>query len=229
MPEVVPEARAPGGQRGAPARHEPARIGGFAVAGGAVALLGAGWAMALNAGLLLASAAFTAALRLPTTASVAVRERRRAARAAATAGASSGPGSGYGWSCLQYSFVLMVLQAVIGVLGPVVAQQRLGGATGWSIILGAESVGMLVGVALAIRARPRYPVRLGGAADVPGRQPAAGARTGSAVGGGGRRRLHRRGRRGHPGRACGTRRCSGRSRGRHCPGSARTTRWARCC
>jgi hypothetical protein len=61
---------------------------------------------------------------------------------------------------LQYSFVLMVVQSVIGVLGPVVATQRLGGSTGWSLILGAESVGMLIGVGFALKIRPRRPVRL---------------------------------------------------------------------
>ena len=62
---------------------------------------------------------------------------------------------------LQYSFILMLLQAVWAVLGPVVANQRLGGSRGWSWVLGAEAVGMLVGVAIAIRTRPKRPIRLG--------------------------------------------------------------------
>jgi MFS family permease len=61
---------------------------------------------------------------------------------------------------LQYSFVMMVFQAVWSVLGPVVANDRLGGAKGWSWVLAAESVGMLVGVLFAIRARPKRPIRL---------------------------------------------------------------------
>jgi hypothetical protein len=61
---------------------------------------------------------------------------------------------------LQYAFVMMVFQAVWSVLGPVLANERLGGAKGWSWVLAAESVGMLLGVLVAIRARPKRPVRL---------------------------------------------------------------------
>jgi hypothetical protein len=156
-----------------------ARIGGFAVAGGAVAQLGPGWAMALNAGLLLVSAAMVSLIRRPSVA------RPVALPAVAVAGGNVEPASGNvapasgnvvrdlrdGWQefrsrqwlwvvVLQYSFVMMVLQAVWGVLGPVAANQSLGGSTGWSWVLGAEAVGMIVGVTVAIRARPRHPVRL---------------------------------------------------------------------
>jgi hypothetical protein len=156
-----------------------ARIGGFAVAGGAVALLGAGWAMALNAGLLLVSAALVAGVRPPASdgaVELAVTGSMAAGRAA-DAPEPSGPRANMmrdlrdGWQefrsrqwlwvvVLQYSFVLMVFHAVWGVLGPVVANDRLGGAKGWSWVLAAESVGMLVGVIFAIRARPRRSIRL---------------------------------------------------------------------
>jgi MFS family permease len=160
VPEVVPAERLQSANGVLRLGMNVARIGGFALAGGAVTLLGAGWAVALNAGLLVASALFTAGLRLP-------------AASPSTEATPAGPLQELkeGWHefrsrqwlwvvVLQYSFVLMVLQAVIGVLGPVMAIARLGGPAGWSVVLGAESAGMLVGVALAIRARPRYPVRL---------------------------------------------------------------------
>jgi len=50
--------------------------------------------------------------------------------------------------------------SAVAVLGPVVANEHLGGAKGWSWVLAAESIGMLIGVVIAIRARPRYPIRL---------------------------------------------------------------------
>src|SRR5262245_26894062 len=124
-----------------------ARIGGFAVAGGAVAAFGAGWAMAINSGLLVLSAVLIGGLRLP--------------EATKSEGAEASPSMlrdlREGWHefrsrqwlwvvVLQYSFVMMVFQAVWGVLGPVVANQRLGGPRGWSWVLAAESIGMLVGV-----------------------------------------------------------------------------------
>jgi MFS family permease len=162
IPEVVPEAKLQAANGLLRLGMNFARIGGFAVAGGAVAVLGAGWAMALNAGLLVVSAALIAGLRLPVT---------NVARPA-------GPGAGNmlrdlreGWRefrsrqwlwvvVLQYSFVMMMFQAVWSVLGPVVANDRLGGAKGWSWVLAAESVGMLIGVAFAIRAKPKRPIRL---------------------------------------------------------------------
>jgi MFS family permease len=157
VPEVVPEAKLQSANGVLRLGMNAARISGFAVAGAAVSLLGAGWAMTLNSGLLLASAAFTAGLRLP-------RTTRPAAASLVHelhAGWREFRSRQWLWVVvLQYAFVLMVVQAVVGVLGPVVSTQRLGGSTGWSLILGAESVGMLVGVVLAIKARPTRPVRL---------------------------------------------------------------------
>lgn len=147
-----------------------ARILGFALAGGAVALLGAGWAMALNALLLVASALLIAGLR---------PSGRRQTVETATPGDEAEPRQRgnmlrdlrEGWRefrsrewlwvvVLQYSFVMMVLQAIMGVLGPVFANEQLGGARGWSLVLAAESSGMLLGVFIAIRARPRRPIQL---------------------------------------------------------------------
>jgi hypothetical protein len=114
--------------------------------------------MAVNAGLLVLSAVLIAGLRLP--------ETRRT-----EPGHSMLRDLREGWRefrsrqwlwvvVLQYSFVMMVFQAVWGVLGPVVANERLGGPRGWSWVLAAESIGMLVGVVVAIRARPKRPIRL---------------------------------------------------------------------
>jgi hypothetical protein len=53
------------------------------------------------------------------------------------------------------------LEAFYGVLGPYVAKERLGGAPAWSVILAGESLGMLAGVMIAIRIRPKRPIMLG--------------------------------------------------------------------
>jgi len=159
VPEVVPAPKLQAANGILRLGMNGARIGGFAVAGAAVALFGAGWAMVLNAALLAASAALIAGLRLP------AAERGDAASANMLRDLRDG------WNefrsrqwlwviVLQYSFVVMVLQAVWGVLGPVIANERLGGPKGWSLVLAAESIGMLVGVVFAIRARPRRPIRL---------------------------------------------------------------------
>ena len=195
VPEVVPASKLQAANGILRLGMNAARIGGFAVGGAAVALVGAGWAMTVNAGLLVASALFLAGLRTP----VAVRVRDLAslgrlasvadsaavagsagvadsAAVAGSAGVADSAGNMLrdlrdGWKefrsrqwlwvvVLQYSFVVMVLQAVWGVLGPVIANERLGGPKGWSWVLGAEAVGMLVGVVFAIRARPKRPIRL---------------------------------------------------------------------
>jgi MFS family permease len=158
VPEVVPAHRLQSANGVLRLGQNLARIGGFAVAGAAVAAFGAGWAMALNALLLVTSAGLLAGLRLP-----AQQER-------STESTSMLLDLQEGWKefrsrqwlwvvVLQYSFVMMVFQAVFSVLGPVVANDRLGGAEGWSWVLAAESIGMVLGVMVAIRARPAYPIR----------------------------------------------------------------------
>jgi predicted MFS family arabinose efflux permease len=131
-----------------------ARLGGYAVAGVAVVLVGPGWALAVNAGSFLFSAALLAALRLPVT----MRGR----------GGSMLADLRYGWRefrsrqwlwviVVQFSFIIAAFQAFM-VLGPVLAKAELGGAPAWSAILAGEAAGMIVGVVIAIRIRPRRPL-----------------------------------------------------------------------
>jgi MFS family permease len=166
VPEVVAAARLQTANGVLRLGMNGARIGGFAIAGGCVVLIGAGWTMVLNAALLVASAVLTLSLRLPP----------RKAGEAGEAGEPAERNSMWkdlhdGWkefssrrwlwvTTVQYSFILMVLQGVFGVLGPVVANDHLGGARGWSWILAAEGAGMLLGVVIALRVRPKRPVRM---------------------------------------------------------------------
>ena len=59
---------------------------------------------------------------------------------------------------LQFSVMVMVLQAAHGVFGPVVAETELGGPATWTTFLAAEAVGAVVGVALAFVWKPRRPI-----------------------------------------------------------------------
>lgn len=59
---------------------------------------------------------------------------------------------------LQAAAVNVCVGAFLGVWGPNVAHDRLGGALSWSMILTAQSVGFLVGSLLALRVRPRRPL-----------------------------------------------------------------------
>jgi MFS family permease len=161
VPEVVAEERLQAANGLLRVGMNLARIVGFAVAGAAVAAFGAGWAMALNAALLLLSAGLTASLRVPSSAVSRSGAERGNVLHDLREGWREYRSRQWLWVVtLQYSLVMMVFQAVWAVLGPVVANDHLGGARGWSLVLAAESVGMLVGVVVAIRARPRHPIRL---------------------------------------------------------------------
>jgi MFS family permease len=48
------------------------------------------------------------------------------------------------------------------VLGPVVAKEKLGGAAAWGLIIASGATGMLVGAVIAMRIRPRWPLRFAG-------------------------------------------------------------------
>jgi hypothetical protein len=62
---------------------------------------------------------------------------------------------------LQFSVLVSGYEMFYGVLGPVVAKRDLGGAPAWSLVLAGQAVGMLAGVLVAIRLRPRRPILLG--------------------------------------------------------------------
>ncbi|MEV0727149.1 MFS transporter [Polymorphospora sp. NPDC050346] len=135
-----------------------ARIAGYALAGATVVLVGAGPALAVSAAMFAGSALLIAALRLP-------------ARVRSATGSGTNPLADLrdGWRefvsrqwiwviVLQFAFLVMALQAAHGVLGPVVAKEEMGGAAAWSAVLAGEAVGMVVGVVIAIRIRPRRPM-----------------------------------------------------------------------
>ncbi|WP_405725953.1 MFS transporter [Streptomyces sp. NBC_00028] len=131
---------------------------GLALSGVTVALVGAGWALALNAASFAVSAALTA--RLP----VAARPRGR----------TSGWASGWtelreGWRefasrqwlwvvVAQSAVVVAALNANVGVLGPLMADRHLGGARAWSVVVAAQAVGTIGGAGLAARVRVRHPL-----------------------------------------------------------------------
>jgi MFS family permease len=142
---------------------------GLALSGVTVATLGAGWALAVNAGSFLVSAALVGRLRLP-------RPRReRASRRAELA---------LGWRefvcrqwlwvvVVQFSVVVAVLNATFGVLGPLAADRYLGGAGGWAAIVAGQALGMIAGAGLSVRIRVRRPVLVAVLATFPFAAPVA--------------------------------------------------------
>ncbi len=60
---------------------------------------------------------------------------------------------------LSYSAMHLVAFGPILVLGPIIAQNHLGGVKAWGFLLGAQGVGGLLGSIAGFKIRPKYPMR----------------------------------------------------------------------
>ena len=58
-----------------------------------------------------------------------------------------------------FSFIVMCWAAAESVLGPLIALEHFNGAKSWSYVITAESVGLIVGSLIAIKVKPKYPMR----------------------------------------------------------------------
>ncbi|WP_052425350.1 MFS transporter [Streptomyces fulvoviolaceus] len=142
---------------------------GLALSGVAVAWIGAGWALALNSASFIVSAILTARLRVP---------GRAAKRSSGWDDLKEGwrefASRQWLWVVVaQYAVVVAALNANVGVLGPLVAQEDLGGARAWSLIVGAQALGTIAGAGLAARVRVNRPVLVAVLATFPAALPIA--------------------------------------------------------
>jgi predicted MFS family arabinose efflux permease len=129
-----------------------AMIGGAAIAGFLVAAFGPGWAIAVDAGTYVLGATLIALMRLP---AVEPGESPRFLSELA-AGWRAFRSRTWLWAIvLQFSFLLMVTVGALSVLGPVVADEELGGPKAWGAILTAQAAGLVVGGLLGLRFQPR--------------------------------------------------------------------------
>jgi predicted MFS family arabinose efflux permease len=127
------------------------------VSGGALVVwVGAGVSLAASAGLFAVAAVLISLVRVPghpdggTSTSVASELRE---------GWDEFRSRQWLWVVVvQFSLLVLALQAAHGVLGPVVAKSELGGAGAWTAVLAGEAVGMIGGVLLALRVRPHRPI-----------------------------------------------------------------------
>jgi MFS family permease len=133
-------------------------IVGPALAGVLVASVGPGWAVAGDAVSFLLSAAFL--VRLP-----------RDVGALPAHGRDFAGELAHGWReftartwlwviVLDFSLFHLAVLGPYLVLGPVVAKAHLGGASAWAAILASSGVGSLAGGLLALRIRPKAPLRV---------------------------------------------------------------------
>lgn len=60
---------------------------------------------------------------------------------------------------ISFSFILMCWAAAENVLGPLIALEHFNGAKSWSLVITAESAGLVVGALIAMKIKPKYPIR----------------------------------------------------------------------
>jgi MFS family permease len=127
------------------------QIGGVAAGGILVALIGSGWALAFDAATYFAGALFLVTLRLPRDLTMPERHFMHELREGWDAFRSRA----WLWGIvLQFAFVNAAGVGAWAVLGPVVADDDLGGAAAWGFILAAQAAGFIVGGVFTLRYRP---------------------------------------------------------------------------
>jgi MFS family permease len=131
------------------------RIFAPAVSGLLVAGFGAGWAFALNSVSFVASVVSLAALPL----AAAVRRGREPFLRELADGWHEVRSRTWVWTALLCFSLSNIAVASYFVLGPLVVSEELGGAAAWGVVLSGGAVGTLLGGIVAIRFRPRYPLR----------------------------------------------------------------------
>ncbi|MEV4458747.1 MFS transporter [Microbispora sp. NPDC049633] len=160
IPDVVPADRLQTANALLGLGQNISRVAGLVLSGAAVVLLGGGWALAVSGAMFATAGALITLLRLTPA------ERTSAGGHSVLADLRAGwrefVSRQWLWVVVaQFSILVMALQAAHGVLGPLVAKESLGGAPAWSAVLAGEAVGMIVGVVVTLRLRPRRPILLG--------------------------------------------------------------------
>lgn len=134
------------------------QIGGAALGGALTAAVGPGWVLGLDAVCFLVAAA--------------LRFFLEAEAAPAASGTTMLSELRDGWRefasrrwlwvvVLQFSVLVACVGAVESVYGPVVAEERLGGAADWGLAMAAYGVGLVVTGVLMVRWQPRHILLVG--------------------------------------------------------------------
>jgi MFS family permease len=132
-------------------------IAGPALSGVIVASAGAGWVFAIDAATFGASAVLLAGVRV----SSAVAAERGAFLADLAEGWRAVRARRWRWVSLLSFGIGNMAWGAQGVLGPLVAEDELGGAAAWGAILTVGGIGGAVGGVVALRWRPARPLLAG--------------------------------------------------------------------
>lgn len=134
-----------------------AGIAGPALAGVLVVTVGPGWAIILDAASFAVSVGFLAALQL----TAVPRVTRRRFLADLGAGWAEVRSRTWLWAIILAISAFNFLYAIYSVAGPVASQRYYGGAASWATVASIGGIGSVTGGLLAMRLRPRYPLRMG--------------------------------------------------------------------
>jgi MFS family permease len=157
IPDLVPQEHRQQGNAWLAMGQSVARLVGMVASGAVVVMVGGGWAVII-AGLMYIGAGLMT-LFLPKIA-VSGRGDTNMIRELAQGWGEFRSRQWLWVAVVQFGILNMVLSASHGVLGPLVAEQELGGAAAWTAILAGEGVGAIVGVAVSLAYRPKYPIRV---------------------------------------------------------------------
>lgn len=132
-------------------------IGGTALGGVVVGVASPGWAVLVDAISYLVAAGFLQAMRVRV-----IDHERGSFVEDLTLGWRAFASRTWLWAIvIGFSFAMAANAGAMGVLGPVVAEQSLGGATVWGIVLAAQGLGLIAGGLVALRVKARRPLVFG--------------------------------------------------------------------
>jgi predicted MFS family arabinose efflux permease len=150
LPQTVPEAELSQANAMTRVGSSVARISGAAAGGLVVGLAGPGWGLAADAASFAVAAALRAGMRFPALPPAEPSHLLSELRT----GWREFIARRWLWAIvLQFAFLCAVTFGALSVLGPLVADARLGGATGWGTVMSAFAAGSVAGGVLMIRLR----------------------------------------------------------------------------
>ncbi|MEW9553748.1 MFS transporter [Nonomuraea sp. NPDC050783] len=157
IPDVVPPDRLQSGNALLGLGANSSRVAGTVLGGGTVVLFGGGWSLVVSGALFGVAGLAVALLRMEDSG------RPGAERHSVLADLRDGwrefRSRQWIWVVVaQFSLMVMAFEAGHGVLGPLLAKERLGGPVAWSAFLAGEAIGMIAGVLVSMRLRPKRPI-----------------------------------------------------------------------
>ncbi|PZF35660.1 MULTISPECIES: MFS transporter [unclassified Curtobacterium] len=160
VPETVPESLLRPANAVIRLSINAGTIVGASAGAGMVALVGAGWGLAVDAAGFAVAAALYARIRLPRRPSVAPADRPSVI-ADIREGWVEFSGRRWVWTVVaQFAVLNAAFVGATTVLGPVVADGSFGRA-GWGLVVAAQTVGLALGALIALRWRPRHALGIG--------------------------------------------------------------------